>query len=92
MPFIKPETYAHIAQQVNKANIVVPRHNGKNGNPIGFGRKFYESLTHLRGDQGGRSVILDNSDAVTYLDTTDPAIFFDIDTPQDLTLFDAQSH
>ncbi|MEZ5491643.1 MAG: nucleotidyltransferase family protein [Gammaproteobacteria bacterium] len=88
MPFIRPETYLALAEALGADNIVLPDYGGTTGNPVGFGRVFFTALTGLHGDQGGRDVIRDNSDAVVRITVNDPAISQDIDTPDDLIRYD----
>jgi molybdenum cofactor cytidylyltransferase len=88
MPFIRPETYQILVQALRPENIVVPFFAGRPGNPTGFGSHFYEQLTGLTGDRGGRLVVRQNPQAATRLEVDDPAILLDIDTPDDLQRFD----
>lgn len=84
MPFIQPGTYRSLAAALHPERIVIPRYQGRPGNPVGFGRQFYGELAALTGDSGGRSVVQAHADAVLRLDVTDAAILDDIDTPADL--------
>lgn len=84
MPFIQPGTYQSVAEELRECNIVIPRYQGKPGNPVGFDQKFFNQLAALSGDQGGREIIAGHREEVCYLDISDPAILDDIDTPEDL--------
>ena len=84
MPFIPASTYREIASKLTKHNIVVPVYNGKQGNPVGFGERFFGELASLNGDKGGRTLIEEYSDATHYIEVDDPTILYDIDTPEDL--------
>tara|TARA_Y100000739_G_scaffold130486_1_gene112391 strand:+ start:949 stop:1527 length:579 start_codon:yes stop_codon:yes gene_type:complete len=84
MPFIQASTYREIASKLTKHNIVVPVYNGKQGNPVGFGERFFGELASLNGDKGGRTLIEEYSDATHYIEVDDPTILYDIDTPEDL--------
>ena len=84
MPFIQASTYREIASKLTKHNIVVPVYNGKQGNPVGFGERFFGELASLNGDKGGRTLIEEYSDATHYINVDDPTILYDIDTPEDL--------
>ena len=84
MPFIKTTTYQILAASLTTDNIVVPVFNGKQGNPVGFGKRFFNDLMLLNGDSGGRSLLRLHSDATQHIEVDDPAIFYDIDTPEDL--------
>lgn len=89
MPFIETDTYRRIAAQLESDNIVIPTCDSRPGNPVGFGRAFFPALTRLSGDSGGRPVVQTNPDAVFKLDVRDQAILADIDTPEDLSRYQA---
>mgnify|MGYP003324033923 FL=1 len=84
MPFIQTSTYRAIASKLTKNNIVVPVYKGKQGNPVGFGERFFRELASLSGDKGGRTLIDKYSDSTSYISVDDPTILYDIDTPEDL--------
>ena len=84
MPFIQTSTYREIASKLTKNNIVVPVYKGKQGNPVGFGERFFRELASLSGDKGGRTLIDKYSDSTSYISVDDPTILYDIDTPEDL--------
>ncbi|MEO1292419.1 MAG: molybdopterin-binding/glycosyltransferase family 2 protein [Pseudomonadota bacterium] len=56
--------------------------NGRPGQPVLFGRRFFESLNALSGDQGARSVVQENDEFVVdvYADNDSPLV--DLDTPE----------
>ena len=84
MPFIKTTTYRTLAKSLTTDNIVVPVFNGKQGNPVGFGKRFFDDIMLLNGDSGGRSLLLLHPDSIQHVEVDDPAILYDIDTPEDL--------
>ena len=84
MPFIQTSTYREIASKLTKNNIVVPVYKGKQGNPVGFGERFFRELASLSGDKGGHTLIDKYSDSTSYINVDDPTILYDIDTPEDL--------
>ena len=84
MPFIQTSTYREIASKLTKNNIVVPVYKGKQGNPVGFGERFFRELASLNGDKGGRTLVDKYSDSTSYINVDDPTILYDIDTPEDL--------
>ncbi len=88
MPFILPLTYQNVCRAMERDKIVVPYYSGRAGNPSGFGATFFETLTELTGDRGGRVVIQQNPNSVIQVPVDDPAVLQDIDTPEDLTRFD----
>ncbi len=85
MPFIQPATIRSLAQLLTGEQvIVVPRHAGVNGHPVGFGRAYLRQLLQLEGDQGGRSIVRANRERTMILEVPDSAILRDIDHPDHL--------
>lgn len=56
---------------------------GRRGNPVVFGREYFDRLATIDGDTGGRAVLLD-SDEGRLVETGDPAVLCDVDRPEDL--------
>lgn len=75
---------AFYEQHAHEAPIVVPVHAGQRGNPILWSRRFFDDMMQLDGDQGARGLLERYAQFVRPVEIDDPAIFFDIDTPQDL--------
>ena len=71
------ETFLH----TNK--IIVPVSGGKRGNPCIFPRRYFEELSKLCGDKGGRRVIEKHMDDVEYVRAEEYELF-DIDTAEDM--------
>ncbi|MHB9058776.1 MAG: nucleotidyltransferase family protein, partial [Bacillota bacterium] len=65
------------------AAIVVPVHDGHRGHPVLFGRGFFDELTQVMGDEGGRSVIRRHPEAVIEV-ASDEAVLADADSPDDI--------
>jgi len=63
--------------------IAVCAHEGKNGHPVLFARKFRKALCALRGDKGGRDLMKQHAAEVKQVEVGSKAIFLDIDTPVD---------
>ena len=84
MPFIEPQTCRLLAAKLTPDAIVIPSHNGRRGNPVGFGSCFFSELTELNDERGGRKIIRRHEAAVREIPVKDPAILMDIDTPADL--------
>jgi len=66
-------------------NIIVPRVNGRLCNPVLFGKKYYEKLINLSGEQGGKEIINKAND-VRWVDWEDEKLLLDIDTVEDYKL------
>ena len=87
MPFIETSTYSLIAELVTVDSIVTPTFDSKIGNPVAFGKNLYTDLEALTGDSGGRRLTSMYPQAVRELRVSDPGILQDIDTPEELTLY-----
>ena len=84
MPHVAPSTLAALRDALAAgAPIVAPLHEGRRGNPVGFGRLHLDALLALQGDQGARRLL--QTCPVTEVPVQDPGIFLDIDTPADLS-------
>ncbi len=56
---------------------------GTPGHPVLFGRRFFETLAGLSGDQGAREVLREAAEFVTEVPTAGRAALVDLDTPED---------
>ena len=87
MPFIETSTYRRIADNITADSIVTPTFNSKMGNPAAFGKNFFTDLGALTGDSGGRKLTSIYPQAVRELQVSDPGILQDIDTQEELALY-----
>ena len=87
MPFIEASTYRRIADNITADSIVTPTFNSKIGNPAAFGKNFFTDLGALTGDTGGRKLTSIYPQAVRELQVSDPGILQDIDTQEELALY-----
>lgn len=84
MPWIRPETFRAVVAELRRGEqLVVPRHQGKRGHPVGFGRVHHPALTVLGNDEGAREVIA-RATGIRWIDIDDPGALRDVDTPADL--------
>ena len=85
MPAVQAATLREIVARVRRgAQLVVPRHAGRDGHPVAFAAAFRAELEALTGDRGARPVLDRHAAAALYLDVDDPGVLLDIDTPADL--------
>jgi len=84
MPFISTSTYQQLLAVLRSDNIVIPEYQGKAGNPVGFGKNFFDELLGISGDGGGREIIQANRQQGLRVSVSDGAILEDIDTRADL--------
>ena len=68
--------------QKSRDSIIVPRVNGRLCNPVLFGKKYYEKLMGLSGEQGGKEIIYKSQDVI-WVDWEDEKLLLDIDTEED---------
>ena len=64
-------------------------HGGRRGAPAIFGRSHFDALMQTEGDRGGRGLIETHAGDVLEVETGDPHMLADIDTPEDLTRLQA---
>jgi len=57
---------------------------GQRGNPVLFDQRHFDSLTEQQGDTGGRSILFETEDTAL-VETNDPGVVYDINTPSDMT-------
>ena len=66
----------------SKKLIVVPRYRGKRGHPVLFSRRLFAELLSAPLDQGAKAVVNAHRDETLEIETDDPGIAVDIDTPE----------
>ena len=68
--------------------IVLPVSGGRRGNPVLFGRAFFDLLLALEGDTGARTLVRAHPDAVEEVAIEDASVLIDHDTPEALRTLD----
>ncbi len=63
---------------------------GRAGHPVLFGRRFFESLGALEGDQGARRVVAEAADFVKDIPFAGDAAVLDLDTPEQWAAYRAR--
>ena len=81
MPLIAPEHLDSLIAAFIPDAIVVPMHEGGQGNPVLWPSKFFPELLQLDGDAGAKRLIAAHAEGVREVDLGTDAIFADIDTP-----------
>jgi molybdenum cofactor cytidylyltransferase len=83
MPYVLPSTVVALHDALQKgADITVPMHQDRRGNPVGFSNLHLAELLQLQGDRGARGLL--QSHPVKTVMVKDAGIHHDIDTPEDL--------
>ena len=67
--------------------ICVPTFEGKRGNPVLFGRRFFPEMMGVSGDVGARHLIGEYAEAVCEVPNPDRSILLDLDTPEALAAY-----
>jgi molybdenum cofactor cytidylyltransferase len=65
-------------------DIVVPTRQGRRGNPVLWGRRYFSALRGISGDIGGRSLLAAASGSVREIEADDDGVLIDLDTPADV--------
>jgi molybdenum cofactor cytidylyltransferase len=83
-PLLQPQTVDALIERYRQEQslIIVPRCEGRRGNPVLFDRRLFPDLLAITGDQGARNVIKVYEQQIDWLNTTDGGTLLDIDTPQ----------
>ena len=94
MPKIQPE---HINQLIEYFDplkgweICIPTNNGKRGNPVLIGSRFFPYIFETSGDFGAKQVIKQHSDKIVEVEIGTSDIHFDIDTQDEYENFTTRS-
>ena len=94
MPGITAEILDKMIASFNRQEgkgIVVPTQGGKQGNPVLWGRDYFEQFDALTGDKGARALLVANQQDVFELEIDHEAIFMDIDTMEAYRAFIEQT-
>ena len=90
MPKIQPE---HINQLIENFDplkgweICIPTNNGKRGNPVIIGSRFFPYIFETSGDFGAKQVMKQHSDKIVEVEIGTSDIHFDIDTQDEYDNF-----
>ena len=87
-PTVRPDTFSALVNDYRgrRMPIVVARHNGRKGHPVLFARGVFAELLDAPEDGGARTVVNADPGRIGYVDTDDPGVVLDLDTPADLTM------
>ena len=61
--------------------IIVPKQDGKRGNPILWDSRFFAEMQEISGDRGAKGLLAEFADLVHEVETSDGGVHLDIDTP-----------
>jgi molybdenum cofactor cytidylyltransferase len=84
MPRIEASHLDQLIAAFAPGAIVVPVHQGRQGNPVLWPRALFEEIMQLEGDAGAKRLIAAHRDAVRAVEMATTAILLDVDTPDAL--------
>ncbi len=81
MPYVTTEIINKLYNEFISSgkNIAAPVFNGKRGNPVIIGKKYYQQLLDNTGDKGARDIIKNNPEDIHWVKIQSNGIFIDID-------------
>lgn len=85
MPAVRPRTVRALiaAYEAGEGTALAAAYEGERGNPVVFDARYFDALADRSGDVGGRDILIRSDDAVL-VETGDPGVRMDVDTPEDL--------
>jgi len=90
LPGVVPDLVDRLLQRHREtlAPLVWPEFEGRRGNPILFDRSLFAELRQVRGDTGGKPVLLRHQDRAERVIVSDKSILQDFDRPEGLATFE----
>ncbi len=84
-PFLKARHIDFLIEQYlnSECEICVPLYGGEQGHPVIFSHKTFPELKKIRGDLGGRQLIMNGRTKVLQIEMGESDSIIDIDTPED---------
>ena len=86
MPMIKQDNYNLLINSalINHGKVIYQPSNGSSkGNPVLFSHHFKKAILTLKEPHGCKPILLDNSQYVQKISTTNPCFYTDIDNKED---------
>lgn len=85
MPCIRVATLQAVAELIGGgAALAAPSYAGRRGHPVGFAARWRGALLALEGDEGARAILQQSRFLLHVLETDDPGVLQDVDSPADL--------
>lgn len=81
MPYVTEDIINKLYDEFMQShkNIAAPISDGKRGNPVIIGKKYFKDLLENTGDKGARAIINNNLQDVQWIEVWNNGIFIDID-------------
>lgn len=84
MPKVPADMAGRLAGAIGPRLAAAPVFQGRRGHPVLLRRVLFDQLRALDGDRGAGAVLAGLGDDLARVDTDDPGVVFDVDTPGDL--------
>jgi mannose-6-phosphate isomerase len=86
-PLLDEETLRRLAGRAEPdgGTIVVPAFAGQRGAPVLFGRRYFDELRTISGDEGGRQILARHAASVVEVELESELPLLDLDAPEDLS-------
>jgi CTP:molybdopterin cytidylyltransferase MocA len=86
VPLVGSETARLLAEECFRSPemILVPTADGQPGHPVIYPRAFWGGVVAWPGPEGARGYMMAHPECVRYIETGDPGVVRDFDTPEDL--------
>ncbi|MBM3744228.1 MAG: nucleotidyltransferase family protein [Acidobacteria bacterium] len=84
LPAVRPSTIERLARQARLLAapwLVIPRHQGRRGHPVGCSPELIEELIELPVNAQARAVVHRHLERACYVEVDDPGILRDVDDP-----------
>ena len=84
MPRVPPALAGRLAGAIGERLAAAPAFEGRRGHPVLLRRALFPRLADLEGDRGAGALLAGLGPDLALVDTDDPGVVFDVDTPGDL--------
>lgn len=89
MPFIAAASYRAVMSRLHQgAKLAACAYQQQRGHPVGYSCVWFDALTALTGEQGGKIILETHPQDLVLCPVNDPGVIRDIDTPEDLNDID----
>ena len=87
MPYIQSTSHHAVAARLRAGDsLVATKFQSRRGHPVGFSGRWFDQLSVLTGDQGGKAILEQHPAEVNLVEIEDPGVVRDIDRPEDLDI------
>jgi len=80
-PAVEEQTVRSIAAALREHPLVIPRHEGRHGHPVGVRRELIAEFLALAPEARAKDIVRRHAERTLYLDTGDAGVLGDIDDP-----------